>query len=106
MNLLGRWLRPECRRTRRILQSWVDGELGQHDAVRVAAHLELCVRCGIEAGLYVQVKDALASLHVPPDPFVMARLDHFVQTIPDQAIPREEGTPFEDGPKGSDGPPC
>lgn len=106
MNLLDRWLRPECHRTRQILQSWLDGELGREDAARVAAHLELCERCGIEAGMYQQVKDTLASLRVPPDPSVVARLDRFAQAIPGEPIRGEKGTPSEGGPKGSDGPPC
>jgi len=106
VNLLDRWLRPECHRTRQVLQSWLDGELGKDDAARVAAHLQLCERCGIEADLYRQVKDTLASLRVPPDPTVVARLDRFVQAIPGQVIPGDEGTPSEHGPKGSDGPLC
>lgn len=106
MNLLDRWLRPECHRTRQVLQSWLDGELGHHDAARVAAHLDLCEHCGIEADLFQQVKDSLASLRAPADPSVVARLEGFAEAIAGDAVPGSDSKPPEDAPKGSDGPAC
>lgn len=82
MRILDRLLRPDCHRVRQVLQSYLDGELGEEDAAMVAAHLQMCDRCGIEAELYEEVKTSLAKLRTVPDPDVLARLQRFVDEIP------------------------
>ena len=85
MNLIDRIRRPECHRVRQVLQSYLDGELDASDATMVAAHLQHCDRCGIEASLYQQVKESLGRLHQPPDPDAVERLRRFAAEVPDQA---------------------
>lgn len=92
MNLLDRLRRPQCHRVRQVLQSYLDGELDASDATMVAAHLEHCERCGIEADLYERVKESLVRLHQPPDPAAVERLRRFAAEVPDQA-PGRDGTP-------------
>jgi anti-sigma factor (TIGR02949 family) len=65
----GWWHRPgtgragevlSCRQAARVLQSYLDGELDEVTARRVAAHLEDCRHCGLEADTYTEIKKALA----------------------------------------------
>jgi anti-sigma factor RsiW len=56
-----------CRQAGRLLQSYLDGELDEVTARRVAGHLEDCRRCGLEAATYTAIKSALARRGtVPP----------------------------------------
>lgn len=48
-----------CHEVLRILQSYLDGELNDLTAQRVARHLGECRRCGLEAAAYTEVKRAL-----------------------------------------------
>lgn len=48
-----------CLRTSRVLQRYLDGEADDLTAARVAAHLEVCRRCGLEAQSYRAIKQAL-----------------------------------------------
>ncbi len=71
MRLFGR---PEsgpmdCQQVGEILQHYLDGELDEHRSTRIAAHLEDCRRCGLEAEAYEQIKASLASRRpdVPAD---------------------------------------
>jgi anti-sigma factor RsiW len=50
----------ECLRMSRVLQSYLDGDLDEVTARRVAKHLEECRRCGLEADTYTAIKTALA----------------------------------------------
>lgn len=87
MNLLQRLLMPDCNRVRKVLQSYLDGELDDRHAGMVAAHLEHCERCGIQAETYQQVKDSLAGLAQQPDPDAIARLRQFADTVPQSEDP-------------------
>ena len=49
-----------CREAGRLLQSYRDGRLDQRAARRVARHLDLCRRCGMEAATYAEIKAALS----------------------------------------------
>lgn len=70
----------ECVRVARVLQSYLDGETDEVTARRVAAHLEDCRRCGLEATTYRQVKEALARREAP-DTEVVARLRDFGESL-------------------------
>jgi len=65
MRRLARLFRPRapisCRQVGKMLQSYLDGELDSGSAHRVAAHLEDCRRCGMEADTYNALKAALRS---------------------------------------------
>lgn len=58
------WKRPErparCREVGRVLQRYLDGEVDDLTARRVARHLEDCLRCGMAAETYAEIKRSLA----------------------------------------------
>lgn len=49
-----------CHEVARVLQSYVDGHVDELTARRVARHLEICRRCGLEAETYTRIKESLA----------------------------------------------
>lgn len=59
------------------LQHHLDGQLDARRSARLAAHLEDCRRCGLEADTYERIKAALAARQpsVPADS--LARLREF-----------------------------
>lgn len=69
-----------CRQVRRILQSFLDGELDERDVELVAAHLESCTRCRVEADTFSQVIDALRMLRPDID---LAGYTRLVATVED-----------------------
>lgn len=73
--------RLDCDQVRDLMQSFLDGELPDRDAGRVAAHLHDCDRCGIDADTYRRVKDRLARLRIPADPAALSRLERFVDEL-------------------------
>ncbi|MEW2634306.1 anti-sigma factor [Streptomyces sp. NPDC048389] len=60
----------------RVLQSYLDGETDEVTARRVAAHLEDCRRCGLEASVYQEIHNALAR-RTDPDSAAVDRLRAF-----------------------------
>jgi anti-sigma factor RsiW len=81
MNPIQRLLMPDCARVAKVLQSYLDGELDDRHAAMVAAHLEHCDRCGIEADVYERVKDQLSELRQQPDPDAVDRLRRFADRV-------------------------
>lgn len=53
-----------CREVGRVLQAYLDGQVDEVTARRVGTHLEACRRCGMEAHVYEELKQALAR-HAP-----------------------------------------
>lgn len=49
-----------CREVGRVLQAYLDGHVDELTARRVARHLEMCRRCGMEASTYAEIKRSLA----------------------------------------------
>jgi anti-sigma factor (TIGR02949 family) len=49
-----------CAEVGRLLQQYLDHELDDDRDARLAAHLEECRRCGLEAEAYERIKAALA----------------------------------------------
>ena len=49
-----------CREVGKLLQSYLDGHTNQQATAKVADHLEDCRRCGLEAGIYREIKASLA----------------------------------------------
>lgn len=80
-----RWLprrrEPDCHRVRRVLQSFLDGELGAAEGDVVADHLAHCERCGIEARVFLDVKDELNELRPDLDLETLARLHQFADEL-------------------------
>ncbi len=65
-----------CLQVARVLQSYLDGETDDVTARRVAAHLEDCRRCGLEASVYREIHNALAR-RAEPDGGAVDRLRAF-----------------------------
>lgn len=66
-----------CHEVGELLQHYLDGELDDRRAARLAAHLDDCRRCGLEADTYQRIKTSLAQQQpaVPADS--LARLREF-----------------------------
>lgn len=80
-------------RVARVLQSYLDGETDEITARRVAAHVEDCRRCGLEASVYREIKNALERRDAPAAEAV-ARLRGFGESL------------LSDGPDTADGDPA
>ena len=53
--------RSECHQVAKVLQSYLDGETEPPTSSMVAAHLEVCRKCGLEASTYLAIKTAIAA---------------------------------------------
>ena len=71
----------QCDEVGRLLQHYLDGRLDERRAIRLAAHLEDCLRCGLEADTYERIKGSLAERRgsVPADS--LARLREFGERL-------------------------
>lgn len=78
-------MRMRCLRVARVLQSYLDGETEPPTAAAVAAHLEECRRCGLEASAYAAIKTAIAANGArgpgAVDPAALARLEAFAARL-------------------------
>lgn len=70
----------DCEEVGRVLQQYLDSEVTVHTATQVAEHLEACRRCGLEAGVYRDLKTAIAHRSDPREDSV-ARLREFGHTL-------------------------
>ena len=48
-----------CHEAGTVLQAYLDGELDEANTRRVSDHLAVCLRCGLDRDVYVQIKDSL-----------------------------------------------
>lgn len=69
-----------CLRVSRALQRYLDGEVDASTAHRVAAHLDECRRCGLEAETYRAIKQAVCS-GSGVDELALHRLHAFHQSL-------------------------
>lgn len=63
-----------CRRTRRNLQSYLDGECDPVTGWQVARHVAQCEACFADAEKVRTLKATVARLRLAPDPHVLRRL--------------------------------
>lgn len=79
--------RSECHQVAKVLQSYLDGEVEAETSSMVAAHLETCRKCGLEASTYQAIKSAIAA-GTPdssePEPEAVERLRMFAEGLSDQ----------------------
>jgi anti-sigma factor RsiW len=57
--LIGTRKQLSCKQVGQVLQAYLDDELDEDAARKVAAHLEDCRRCGLEAETYEALKASL-----------------------------------------------
>lgn len=57
--LIGTRKQMSCHQVGEVLQSYLDNELDDNVARKVAAHLDDCRRCGLEAATYEALKVSL-----------------------------------------------
>lgn len=69
-----------CREVGRVLQAYLDGEL-ENDTDKVAAHIEVCKLCGLEAETYTKLKQSLGNPDADLDSETIARLREFGQGL-------------------------
>ena len=57
--LIGTRKQLSCHQVGEVLQTYLDGELDDATTAKVHAHLEDCLRCGLEAEAYAALKASL-----------------------------------------------
>ncbi|GAC1602892.1 MAG: zf-HC2 domain-containing protein [Acidimicrobiales bacterium] len=86
-----------CMQVMRVLQSYLDGQIDEITARRVASHLEACRQCGLEASTYLEIKASLARKGSPADEQTLDRLRAFsaalVENPSDGQDPRQSLPP-------------
>jgi anti-sigma factor RsiW len=70
-----------CEEVGHWLQHHLDGELDERRSRRLAAHLDDCRRCGLEAETYVRIKRSLSDTGEPLPPESLARLRDFGERL-------------------------
>lgn len=73
----------DCRELRAFFQEYLDDELDEATAARVAGRLEACRGCGLEATTYREIKRALGRMERPPAAAI-ERLETFARTLDEQ----------------------
>lgn len=74
----------DCRAVGRLLQAFLDGEVGDGWATAVAEHLDACLDCGIEADAYRWLKAVLAGIARADDSRQLQRLHAFADALVEQ----------------------
>ena len=80
-----------CRRARRRLQSYLDGDLDATTADAVARHVASCARCDLEMRTYAAVKAALSRTRAARSVEHGAAMDRLRRFAQDLAHGRESG---------------
>jgi anti-sigma factor RsiW len=78
-----------CRQVGKRLQRFLDGELDEVTARRIAHHLEDCRRCGLEVATYLEIKATLARRETV-DEAAVARLREFGERLLHDGLPSED----------------
>lgn len=72
---------PSCDDVMEVLQAYLDGEVDEKQAQKVARHLSRCTECDNESQVYLKIKETLAKHQRPIDPEVKAALQQFSQDL-------------------------
>lgn len=59
------------------MQSYIDGEMDEITARRLAWHLEICRECGLEVEIYIEIKKTIARRHGAISAAALLRLVEF-----------------------------
>lgn len=79
-----------CKEVGRLLQSYLDGELDELWARRVARHLEDCRRCGMAVHTYTEIKRSLRHSADPLPEDTLHRLRAFGEELAEGRVPPGE----------------
>jgi len=94
MKILGRLIstptQMSCRQVGKVLQTYLDDELDEDAARKVAAHLEDCRRCGLEAETYESLKESLRRGPVGFADEPVARLREFGEHLAQEGLDPEQ----------------
>lgn len=71
----------QCDEVGKLLQRYLDGYLDERRGAKLAAHLEDCRRCGLEANTYERIKGSLAESRGSVPAESLARLREFGERI-------------------------
>ena len=83
-----------CRKVAKVLQSHLDGELDDERRRKVAAHLDECERCGLEADVLSGVRSALRARRERLPAATATALREFTdRLIHGEAPPRSDDDP-------------
>jgi len=88
-----RTLPPGCREVVRQLQAYLDAEVDDVSTRRIAAHLELCRDCGMDAQTYSEIKASLARRGARTDRLALQRLRGFADDLASGLIPLTDDGP-------------
>ena len=95
MSLFGRSSvadRPlSCREVGKVLQRYLDGDVDELTAEKVAEHLEDCRRCGMEAEVYRQIMASLARQAPEVPDLALRRLRDFGERLAREGDVRRSG---------------
>ncbi len=72
---------PSCDEVMETLQAYLDGEIDDKQAKKVARHLAKCSQCDRESQVYSKIKESLAKRKQPVDPEIMAAIKQFSQDL-------------------------
>ena len=78
--------RLSCGEVMRVLQAFLDGELGADRAEQVAVHLESYCRCGVEAAILRDVIEQIRSLRPDLDLAANTRLERSLDDHPPRRV--------------------
>lgn len=73
-----------CTDVGRRLQSYLDDELDPDRMARIRDHLDACVDCGLDLGVYTRIKAELSAARTETDPAVIESLRRFARGISEQ----------------------
>ena len=76
-----------CCEVGKLRQSYLDGETDERATAKVAEHLEDCRRCGLEAGIYREIKASLARQAPTLPETTLARLRRFGERLATEGPP-------------------
>ena len=76
-----------CHEAAAVLQQYLDGEIDNATAARVASHLDVCRDCGIEAETYERIKSTLATRRADLPDDSVARLRDFAASLQSGSAP-------------------
>jgi anti-sigma factor RsiW len=70
-----------CHQVGEVLQEYLDGHIDAERALRIEAHLDECLRCGMEAETYERIKSTLAAQRPQVPAESVERLREFGQRL-------------------------